>query len=69
MKETLRKRILSYLNKSGEWINGGEIEMLSMKAGYKPSNASRRCRELVQDGLIDRKIEGKSKSVWYKAKT
>jgi predicted transcriptional regulator len=64
MKLSLRARILKYLKKhKGIWINGGEIERLALNVGYKSSNASRRCRELHEDGLINRKeIDGK---VWY----
>lgn len=63
-KLSLRQRVLAYLKRHrGVWINGGELERLAMSVGYKASNCSRRCRELSEDNLINRKeIDGK---VWY----
>jgi hypothetical protein len=47
-----------------EWTNGGEVERFAMELGYKASNASRRCRELASEGVLDRReING---SVWYR---
>lgn len=63
---SLKNRIYSYINSRNYWINGGEIEKLAMETGYKASNASRRLRELSEDGVIDRKIDGSARSVWYK---
>jgi len=62
-------RILAYLRRQGNFRNGGEIERLAESSGYKASNASRRCRELENEGLIERKmVEGpKTSSVWYRA--
>ena len=34
-------------------IHGGVIEKMSIDYGYKASNGSRRCRELVNMGLIE----------------
>ena len=52
---SLRNRILNYLkNQHPKEINGGEIERLAQLNGYKASNASRRCRELANEGLISR---------------
>ena len=63
MKQSLRKKILHYLT-GRNWVNGMELEKRAIEWGYKPSNCSRRCRELAQMGLIDRKIE--NKCVFYK---
>jgi len=54
---SLRERILAYYRKhAGEWISGGEIERLvAEKTTYKASNASRRLRELREDGLLEAK--------------
>lgn len=57
---SLRERIVRYLKSrvyvTGQyaWVNGGEIERLSLAAGYKASNASRRLRELYVEGAIER---------------
>lgn len=52
------------------WHNGGSLEELAMKVGFKASNASRRLRELCEDELIDREIRKGKKvsSVWYRIK-
>lgn len=63
-KLSLKTRIKNYLDKKGKFVNGGEIERKAMELGYKASNASRRCRELYEDKLIDRKEE--KGTVWYK---
>lgn len=63
---TLANRILEYYRKrNGVWISGGEIERLvAQKTTYKASNASRRLRELREDGLLESKeIKG---TVYYR---
>ena len=69
MKPSLKNRILAYIRKQKGYVNGGELERLAEQAGYKASNASRRARELYQEGLLERKIEkslySKIASVWY----
>jgi DNA-binding IclR family transcriptional regulator len=67
-EESLKSRILNYLNNQEGFCNGGTIEKLAEDAGYKASNASRRCRELVNEGKLQKKIsrgQGKVASVWY----
>lgn len=68
---SLKDRILRYLRSNeGIWVNGGTIERLTLDAGYKASNGSRRCRELAEEGLIqaeEKTING-TRSVWYMAK-
>jgi len=56
---SLKERIVRYMksrfSETGyAWVNGGEIERLSLAAGYKASNASRRLRELHVEGVLDR---------------
>lgn len=57
---SLKERIVRYLKSrqyvTGEyaWVNGGEIERLSLAAGYKASNGSRRLRELHVERVLDR---------------
>lgn len=82
-KLSLKDRIKAYLDKRGDWVNGGKIEELAMAVhregkvgGYKASNASRRCREM-ESGIdsqgkpcpivIESKIE--NGSVWYRSLT
>ena len=50
-----------------KWLNGGDFERLAFDMGYKPSNASRRARELENDNILkreERKTTG-VKSVFY----
>lgn len=56
MKLSLQERILAYYRKhDGEWISGGNIERLVVSSTtYKASNASRRLRELHEDGKLER---------------
>lgn len=72
MANSLKNRILNYIRKSDGWINGGELEKLAESAGFKGSNASRRCRELYNEDLLERKVEkshnSRVASVWYCAK-
>ncbi len=54
---SLRERIHAYYRKhQGVWISGGEVERLvAQHTTYKASNASRRLRELREDGLLESK--------------
>jgi DNA-binding IclR family transcriptional regulator len=67
----LKVRILNYIKKQNGFVNGGEIERLAMSAGFKASNASRRLRELREEGLLEKEERRgkKRKSVWYKYKS
>lgn len=51
MKESLSKRIEKYLRKYDGWLHSAEIERLALQAGYKSSNAGRRCREMTSGKL------------------
>lgn len=53
METSLKNRIKNYIQSRNYWVTGVEIERLAMGAGYKASNASRRCRELANDGEIE----------------
>jgi DNA-binding Lrp family transcriptional regulator len=64
-KTSLKSRIVRYVSRKGDWVNGATIERLAMEAGFKASNASRRCRELANEGIFERKEEG---SVYYRYK-
>ncbi len=67
----LKNRILRFMRMNPVYINGGEIERLALAKGYKASNASRRLRELHEDGLIERETRAGlngTQSVWYRYK-
>ena len=54
---TLLYRIRKYFgNRPAIWINGRDIEELAMQAGFKASNASRRLRELAEEGYLEREL-------------
>ena len=65
--KSLKNRILTFLMNypKDKWINGCELERLALSAGYKASNASRRCRELFDEGKLERKLD---KTVFYRYK-
>lgn len=67
---SLVERIVGFLAEAGDWVNGGEVERFALSIGYKASNASRRLRELENDGTIlrdERKDPGsRTRSVWYR---
>ena len=63
---SLKARILEYLRQRPfTWINGGEIEDYvstlfdSDGVKYKASNASRRLRELEDEGTLERRLNEK----------
>lgn len=68
--KSLKERILDYLSNTSDFVNGGEIERLAMEKGFKASNASRRLRELAEEGVLEREErKGKKRmSVWYRYK-
>jgi hypothetical protein len=52
-KLSVKNQVLNYLV-SKDWIFGGTLEReVSQIAQCKPSNISRRCRELEDDGMIE----------------
>ena len=69
MELSLSDRVKKYLShRPDTWVNGRDLEELAMQAGYKASNVSRRCREMFNEGFLEREErKGKSvRSVWYK---
>jgi len=68
---SLRKEILSnfrvkYLRGENGYINGGAIERFALERGYKASNASRRLREMTEDGELEVDYLGKKKTASYR---
>lgn len=73
IKDSIKNKILSYLTEKRDWIYGGQIEdFIRSTDGHKASNASRRCRELEDEGKIESryvKVEGvANKVVQYRVK-
>lgn len=60
---TIKQLITQYLEEQGDWTFGGKIEdHIRSLAGAKASNASRRCRELENGNVVERRLihlEGK----------
>ena len=69
-KQPSLKVLLSlYLKeKYPNFVNGGELEQFAIMQGYKASNGSRRCRELADEGTLERRMNGKSVEYRYKVK-
>lgn len=67
---TLRDRIYAYfLKQPMVWIPSAQIEkIVSQNTKYIASNASRQCRQLAQDGLLEREERPyQSKNIaWYR---
>jgi len=61
----LKKDIVNYVKQSSVAVHGGEIERMAFRWGYKAGNAGRRCRELADEGRLDR-IENAKGEVMYK---
>jgi len=57
--ESLKNQIQHYIREQGGWVPGSKIEDLARTLGYKSSNAGRRCRELVNAGVLDREIRNR----------
>lgn len=59
LKPSVKNKILLFLNNKG-WVNKAEIEYMSRIWGVLADNIDRRCRELVNEGKIERMKIGKS---------
>lgn len=68
-RKTLRQISYEYVQGFKGFVSSFKIERMAEGYGYKGSTASRRCRELCNDGMLERKlvITGNVKIVWYKA--
>lgn len=63
---SLKGLIIEYARtRQGDWINGGELEKLAMTNHYKASNCGRRCRELENLGILERRLN-ENKCVEYR---
>lgn len=65
---TLRERILRYMRKhAGEWVPGAEIERLTMEnTKHTGSTATRLCRTLAEEGILQRDSRFAAKTGWKK---
>jgi hypothetical protein len=77
MKQSLSQRIENYLRRNGDWIAKGKLEELAknatyykkgIKCHYLADNCTRRCRELVEDGILEVRESGASVEYRYKGK-
>lgn len=70
---SIKESIIRFIEDNGPKFGGQIEDHIRSVAGAKSSNASRRCRELVNDGILERelvKIEGvENKVVMYKLNT
>ena len=68
IKISLKEKIIIFAkSKYPRYVNGGAFELLALNEGKKGSNGSRRCRELANEGVFERRMNGKS--VEYRLKT
>lgn len=59
----------SYFRRNkGVWIPSGEIQRLvTSTTKYSPANATRRLRELVEDGVLEVEYRNPHNHAWYRA--
>ncbi len=69
MKISLTERLEIWFGKrQNDWIHSGDLQrIVSQTTAYMPSNVSRRCREMVEDGKLEVKYE--KGSALYRLKT
>jgi len=56
-KESLKSKIVYYLKDYPGWCHSGTLELVAQGNGYKGENGGRRARELVNEGVIERKMK------------
>ncbi len=66
MKTSLRSRIVTRLKEIGGWVHKGQIESRAKEWGYLGETAGRRCRELVEEDILEVKQENGSDLYRYK---
>lgn len=59
MKTTVKQKILFYMNNRG-WVSKSSLESMSREWGALADNIDRRCRELVNEGKLQKQLIGKS---------
>lgn len=66
-KLSLSERLERYIkNRPGEWVASGDIQrIVSEKTKYTASNATRRLRELAEDGTLE--VEYRKGHSFYRA--
>ena len=64
-QESLKNRIVKYLQKRDYFVASGDLQRLAQENGYySPQNTGHRLRELANDGII--KVEYRKGHAWYK---
>lgn len=54
---TLKDRLARFMRAHHGWISSGELQkIVSENTSYSPSNATRRLRELAQEGVLERQL-------------
>ncbi len=68
-KQSLKERILAYYqSRPGERVPSGEIQRLvTTKTKYTAANATRRLRELAEDGILQVDYERNHAIYWWEA--
>ena len=64
-EESLKNRIANFLLRKEEWVASGFLQELAQQNGYtSPQNTGRRCRELVEEGILE--VEYRKNHAWYR---
>lgn len=54
---TLKERLAKFMRAHHGWISSGELQrIVAEKTLYSPSNATRRLRELAEEGILERQL-------------
>lgn len=56
---TLKQTILKHLDERKDWLPAYKLQSVETSFGWIGSSGSRRCRELYEAGLIERRLNGK----------
>ena len=57
--------ILKYLQQTSEWIPAYKLQQTELLGTWIGSSGARRCRELTEEGKLERKVQGRY--VYYRA--
>jgi hypothetical protein len=71
MKPSLKQELLSiFKSRYNEWIHVEHVSRQASNLGFMTSNVARRCRELVNEGKLEKELRemsgSKNKTVWYR---
>jgi len=67
MKNSLKSRLLTFLQRQGGEVSSGYLQKRADEFGYTGSYASRQLRLLAEEGKIQVMYKGRTKHAYYSA--